>query len=131
MGYNIEVSIDISKNPNLTQVKGDIIDFAFELNCEHYYYLFEMEGGCKFKRNHCIIIINFDDDHITECSTFFKTIKKMKNVHIECVYEDDVVCKLIYASSYYLTTIEKDKVTKYTKFKRERSYSDNETMIIG
>ena len=35
MGYNIEVSIDIRKNTNLSEIKGDLIDYAFELNCDH------------------------------------------------------------------------------------------------
>jgi hypothetical protein len=130
MGYNIEVSIDIRKNTNLSEIKGNIIDYAFEMNCGHYYYLYEMEGNCKIPRNHCIIVINFDDDHIYDCSKFFKTIKKMSNVHVECIYEDSTVCKLIYASSYYLTKMDKSRVKIYTKFKRERSYSDNESTIL-
>jgi hypothetical protein len=54
----------------------------------------------------------------------------MKTLHIECIYDDEIVCKLIYASQYYQTTMEKDKAIKYNKFKRERSLSDNEKMIL-
>jgi hypothetical protein len=59
-----------------------------------------------------------------------KTIKKINGLHIECIYEDTLLCKLIYASQYYLKTIDKDKVIIYNKFKRERGYSDNENMIL-
>jgi len=89
-----------------------------------------MDGRCKIPRNHCIMVINFDDEQIFNCAAFLKLIKKMKIFHIECIYEDDVVCKLIYASQYYQTTMEKDRAIKYNKFKRERSLSDNEKMIL-
>jgi hypothetical protein len=130
MGYNIEIAIDIVKHPNLSELKSGIVELAFDNSCEYYYYLYEMEGGCKFKRNHCIIVFNFEEDNILECSKFLKKIRKMKELHIECIYEDTIVCKLIYASHYYLSTIEKENVIKYTKFKRERSYSDNENMLL-
>jgi hypothetical protein len=81
-------------------------------------------------RNHCIIIINFEDDQIFNCAEFIKTIKKINGLHIECIYEDTLICKLIYASQYYLKNIDKDKVVTYNKFKRERGYSDNENMLL-
>ena len=130
MGYNIEISINMLKHTNLSELKKNITDFALDSNCDHYYYLYEMEGRCKIPRNHCIIVINFDDNEIFNCSLFLKNIKKIKDLHIECIYEDDIVCKLIYASQYYLSTVEKDKVIKYNKFKRERSLSDNEKIIL-
>jgi hypothetical protein len=130
MGYNIEISIDMVKHPNLSEIKRDIIELAFDFLCEYYYYLYEMEGGCKFKRNHCVIMFNFEEENIFLCSKFLKRVRQMKDLHIECIYEDTINCKLIYASRYYLTTMEKDNVIKYTKFKRERGYSDNENMLL-
>jgi hypothetical protein len=89
-----------------------------------------MDGGCKIPRNHCIMVINFDDEQIFNCAAFLKLIKRLKTFHIECIYEDDIVCNLIYASKYYQTTMGKDRAIKYNKFKRERSLSDNEKMIL-
>jgi hypothetical protein len=57
-------------------------------------------------------------------------LKKMKDLHIECIYDDEIACNLLYASQYYLTTIEKDKVIKYNKNKRERSLSDNDKTVL-
>jgi hypothetical protein len=119
------------KHPNVSEIKKDITDFALDSNCNHYYYLYEMEGRIRIPRNHCIIVINFDDNEIFNCAHFLKTIKKIKDLHIECIYDDEIVCKLLYASSYYLTTIDKDKAIKYNKNKRERSLSDNETIILN
>ena len=130
MGYNIEVSIDILRHTNISEVKKQIADSALDFECNHYYYLYEMEGGCKIPRNHCIMVINFDDEQIFNCAAFLKLIKRLKTFHIECIYEDDIVCNLIYASKYYQTTMGKDRAIKYNKFKRERSLSDNEKMIL-
>jgi len=129
MGYNIEISINIKKNPNLTEVKKIITDLALDYNCNHYYYLYEIENS-TIPRNHCVIVVNFDDCDIFSCATFLKKIRKMKDLYIECIYEDNVACKLIYASQYYITTMEKDKAIKYNKFKRERSLSDNEKVLL-
>ena len=130
MGYNIEVSIDIVKHPNLSQLKKEITDFALDSGCDHYYYLYEMAGGGQRQRNHCIIVINFDDSYTFYCAKFLKTIKRNKDLHIECIYEDNIICKLIYASRYYQTTMERGNAIKYNKFKRERSLSDNEKIIL-
>jgi hypothetical protein len=130
MGYNIEVSIDLLRHTNISEVKKQIADSALDFECNHYYYLYEMEGRCKIPRNHCIMVINFDDEQIFNCAEFLKLIKRLKTFHIECIYEDDIVCNLIYASKYYQTTMGKDRAIKYNKFKRERSLSDNEKMIL-
>jgi hypothetical protein len=130
MGYNIEISFNMLKHANVSELKKMITDFALDCCCDHYYYLYELEGKCKLPRNHCIIVVNFEDDEIFNCSTFVKKVRKMKDLYIECIYEDEIRCKLIYASQYYLTTMDKDKVVKYNKFKRERSLSDNEKLIL-
>uniref|UniRef100_A0A6C0LDW0 Uncharacterized protein n=1 Tax=viral metagenome TaxID=1070528 RepID=A0A6C0LDW0_9ZZZZ len=130
MGYNIDISIDMVKHPDLSGLKKEITDFAIDSGCGHYYYLYEIEGGGQRKRNHCIIVVNFDDESIFDCAYFLKKIKKNKDLHIECIYEDSIVCKLIYASRFYQTTMDRDKAIRYNKFKRERSLSDNEKTLL-
>lgn len=130
MGYNIEISFNMLKHSNVSELKKYITDYALDLNCDHYYYLYEVEDNNKIPRNHCIIVVNFSDNELFNCSLFLKDVKKMKDIYIECIYEDEIVCKLIYASQYYLTTVDKDKVIKYNKFKRERSLSDNEKLVL-
>jgi len=130
MGYNVEIAFDMIKHSNVSELKQIISSFALDFNCDHYYYHYDMENGVKFNRNHCIVIVNFNDDETFNCAGFIKTIKKINGLHIECIYEDTLVCKLIYASQYYLKNIDKNKVIVYNKFKRERSHSDNEKMIL-
>jgi hypothetical protein len=131
MGYNIEVAIDVNKHPNLSETKKFVTDMALEMNCDHYYYIFDYQGNCKQVRNHCIIVINYDDQYLFDCSKLMKKLKKIPDLHIECIYEDSIVCKLIYASKYYLSTMERENVVKYNQFKRERGFSDNENMLLN
>ena len=88
-----------------------------------------MEGGCKLSRNHCILAVNFESQEIQNCSKFIKSVKQIKETYIESVYEEND-SKLIYASPYYLKIIDKGSVDNYKKFKRERSYSEDEIMIL-
>jgi hypothetical protein len=131
MGYTIEVSFDILKHSNISELKKTIVDHALDLNCDNYYYYYDMDGMVKIPRNHCIIAINFLEEETFNCAKFIKKIKKMPNIHIECIYEDDIACKLIYASNFYLKNVDKSKVVVYNKFKRERGYSDNEKYILN
>ena len=130
MGYNVEIAFDMIKHGNVSELKEIISSFALDFNCDHYYYHYEMENDVKFKRNHCVVIVNFDDNETFNCARFVKTIKRINGLHIECIYEDNIACKLIYASQYYMTTMEKDTAIKYSKFKRERSLSDNERVLL-
>lgn len=131
MGYNIEVAINIMKCPNISEIKRNVTNMALDYNCDNYYYLYEYQGNCKHERKHCIIVINYDDEFIFDCANLVKKLKKMPELHIECIYDDNIVCKLIYASKYYLSTIERENAIKYNKFKRERGFSDNENMILN
>ena len=140
MGYNIEISINMLKHANITEVKREIVDIALDLDCTYYYYIYEYEDRIKFPRNHCIIVVNFDsennennenNDKMFKCARFLKIVKKMKDLYIECIYDDDILCRLIYASAYYLKNVERDKAIKYSKYKKERSYSEEERVLLS
>jgi hypothetical protein len=131
MGYNIEVAVNIVKYPNYSETKSNVTNMALDYNCDHYYYFYDYQGNCKQERSHCIIVINYNDDFMFDCAALLKKLKKIPGLHIECIYEDSIICKLIYASKYYLSTIEVENVIKYNKFKRERGFSDNENMLLN
>jgi hypothetical protein len=42
-----------------------------------------------------------------------------------------VTCKLLYASQYYLTTMEKSKIKMYHEFRKEQKYTETESIIIN
>jgi len=133
MGYTLEVSFDITKHPDVTSVKRHISDMALDLLCDHYYYYYETDNGDernKIPRNHCIVAVHFNESEIFQCAEFIKQMKKIRDIYIECIYEDDVTCKMIYASRYYLKNVDKGGVTIYNRFKRERGYSDHEQLLL-
>ena len=87
-----------------------------------------MENNKFINRNHIVYVIIFEDSDIHNLFTFISKIRRKRAVYIECLYEENILCKMLYASQYYLTTMEKDRVIKY---KRERSYSEDEKMLIN
>lgn len=129
MVYNIEISFNILKHHSVTKIESDIINLANSYECISYYFISEMENNLRQNRNHIIFVVSFDEFNIKNIESFIKEIRKLKNVYIECLYEDDIKCKLIYASQYYLSIIDKDKIIMYNK--RKRSYSEDENMLLN
>ena len=69
---------------------------------------------------------------MTNFTSFIKIIKRIKDIYIECIYEDIIICKLIYASPYYLKTMNKSNVILYKEFKKEEGkHTENEKMILN
>lgn len=135
MGYTVEISIDVLKQRNINGLKEIVESLAIEHHCSHYYHMYEMEKNLAIQRNHCVIAVAFEDSEVMNCSKFIKYLKnRFKGVmFLECIYQDNIGgigCKLIYASPCYLKQVEKDKVSKYVKYKRERSHSENEVMLL-
>ena len=114
MTYIIEISINIKKNSNISEITNNIISIANEHRMNKFYKEFEFIGkNRQIYRNHCILIIEFEE-HDELVSLFIKKIKKIKTTRIECIALDDVIYKLIYASRNYLNIME--KWTKLTLF---------------
>lgn len=128
MGYIVEISISLSCHANFSTIKNDIENIAFLHNCESVHEDYEMEGGTKIARNHCILTVHFEEDEIMNCAKFIGKIKKLKETHIESVCEADF--KLIYASKYYLSTMDKGCMEKYKRLKRDRGYTDGELTLL-
>jgi len=127
MVFNIEISVPI------LELNSEIEKCIIELGTKHHsisnYSFSEMENNNRINRNHFIYVFIFDEYNIKELEYFIKDIRKIKNTNIECLYEENITCKLIYASSYYLSTVDKDKVMMYHK--RKRSYSEDETLLVN
>ena len=128
MGYNIEVSFNTIKNPNVTEYEQEIIKIAENMDCNGFYKLYDFEKNLSPDRNHIIINVNFDNT--TQFTQFIKKIKKIKGIYIEIIYNDSLKTDILYASPYYLTTMDKYLSKTYKKNRRERSYSEDETIIL-
>jgi len=130
MGYNIEVSFNILKNSSVTEIQNRIINGAEFYECEFFYEDYEYNSNAQFKRNHCIITFIFSEKNIDKLVKFVRFIKNTSGVYLESIYHDNSN-SILYASQYYITQ-KMDKMCGkiYKQERRERSYSDDENMIL-
>lgn len=131
MGYTIEVSFDITKNSSVTQLQDTIRNVAKECECESFYEDYEYDSHVQFKRNHCVMTAIFSQKNIDELLYFLQFIKRTEGIFLEMIY-DDIANLVLYASQYYITQkMNKINGNIYKKERRERSYSDDENMILS
>ena len=132
MGYNIEVSFNTLKH-NITETQQLIINIAVENGCNYYYNDFEFENNLCYNRNHCVITLSFQNyvyniDYIVK---FLKIIKNIKGIYIESIYDNDTN-NILFASKFYLTQMMDKHIAKMYKLnKRERSLSEDDTLIMN
>jgi hypothetical protein len=130
MGYNIEVSFNLMKHTHVTETQNLIVALALENGCDYFYNDYEFEINLRDKRNHNVITINFENYDIDKIVNFLKKIKLIQGVYIESIYDDNSN-NLLFASKYYLTQmIDKHLANNYKINKRERSYSEDDTIIL-
>ena len=131
MGYIIEVSFNIFKNSNITEIEEEIISFAKKCNSTFFYSNCEMEKNIRIQRNHTVITAHFEEDKkMEDLLCFLNYIKKQKGIYIESIYNEETN-QMLYASQYYLTMMDKFLSKKYQTNKRSRSYSEDETIILN
>jgi hypothetical protein len=129
MGYNIEVSFNILKNKNVSELEDYITSVAKDCKCSSSYSLIEMETNTFMQRNHNVITSIFDEMNVNDLVNYIKTIKKIKGIYIESIFNEETN-QIIYASQYYLTILDKFSSNTYKSNKRTRSYSEDETIIM-
>jgi hypothetical protein len=129
MVYNVEISFNILKNKNVSELENFITLLAKDNNCSLCYSMIEMENTSLMQRNHSIITSIFKEVNIKDLVEFIKIIKKMNGIYIESIFNEETN-QIIYASKYYLTIMDKYISNNYQLNKRKRSYSEDETMII-
>ena len=131
MGYNIEVSFDILKNSSATELQNTVRNFAEECGCETFYEDYEYDHYAQFKRNPCVMSVDFSQKNITNFLQFLKFIKHKEGLFLELIY-DDITHLIVYASQYYITQKMNKATSKiFIRERRERSYSDDENMILN
>ena len=131
MGYNVEVSFNILKHSSVTELQEFVKEQAHSCGCNSCYEDYEYETNVQFKRNHCIMVSNFDETNTLYFIDFLKNIKCVPGLYIECIY-NDTNNSILYASSYYLTQkMEKRFAKTFKAEKRKRSYSEDDIMILN
>ena len=121
MGYLMELSINIKKNTNLSELKQSVKTLAEKNNCSFMYDSYEyIVNNRYYFRNHCIITMEFPDDDANLIS-FINSIKKNKKVHIEMLSYENIKYSLMYASKKYLNLMEKEEAKSYLKLKSQKN----------
>jgi len=129
MGYNIEVSFNILRNSSVTQLQAMVKNYAEYCCCESFYEDYEYETKSQFKRNHCIITIVFGEN-LNYLLDFLRFIRSIEGLFLESIYDEESRT-LLYASHYYVTQkMNKLNAKTFKRERRERSYSDDENMIL-
>jgi len=131
MMYNIEVSFNILKNGSVTELLETVRMFADKCLCDNFFEDYEFENKVQFKRRHCIMTVIFPKDKINNMIEFLNIVKKIKGLYIETIY-DEYNHSILYASQYYITQkMDKFSVKKFKTERRQRSYSNDEKMIMS
>ena len=103
MTYIVELSFDLCKNKNVSEIKELLSFLAEKYNSITHYFTHEVEGkGRIIDINDCIHTISFDDNS-TDLLNYIKKINKLKFIKIDCIYSDKDEINLIYTSKKYLS----------------------------
>lgn len=131
MGYAIELSRKIN-NTNMVTNCNNFDECIRNLahNSDSYYTMNEHNENTSKKNKKklqliSVYVVIFSENNFDDFLKFIKQIKKEKNIYIECIYQDDVTCDIIYASSKYLKKNDKDFVKLY-----KQNLNKNNSKII-
>ena len=89
MGYNIEVSFDILKNSSVTELQNMVRNFAEECGCDTFYEDYEYDHFAQFKRNHCVMSVDFSQKNITNFLQFLKFVRNNEGLFLELIYDEN------------------------------------------
>ena len=130
MAYQIEISVNLSKITNLSEIKQLLLNKANDCKLEDYYTIYEHIGkNRQVYRNHCVITFLFLE-HDELLADFIRYAKKIKNINIESVGLDKGKFQLMYASKKYLNMMEKEYVDKYLTLKRANKLYKQDSIIF-
>lgn len=130
MVYQIEVSVNLNKVTNLTEIKSMLLTKAEECKLEDFYTIYEHIGkNRQIYRNHCVLVFLFiENDELL--ADFIRYSKNIKYTSIECVGLDKGKFELMYASKKYLNMMEKEFAQKYLVKKRANELYKQDSIIF-
>lgn len=118
MGYAIELSFDVRKGDMWWSQLDTRRGLAEEYGCEMQYFTHEIEGrGKQTLKSDSIQVIIFAEDNIDNFIQFLRILRKESKNYIDCIYQDDTMCNLMYASPRYIRKMDKNIARV---FRRER-----------
>ena len=130
MAYQIEISVNLNKITNLSEIKQLLLNKADDCKLEDYYIIYEHMGkNRQIYRNHCVITFLFLE-HDELLAEFIRYAKKIKNISIESLGLDKGKFELMYASKKYLNMMEKEYVDRYLTLKRANKLYKQDSIIF-
>ena len=130
MAYQIEISVNLNKITNLSEIKQLLLNKADDCKLEDYYTIYEHMGkNRQIYRNHCVITFLFLE-HDELLAEFIRYAKKIKNISIESLGLDKGKFELMYASKKYLNMMEKEYVDRYFTLKRANKLYKQDSIIF-
>ena len=83
MAYNIELSLKLKQQSNITSTINNIIEDSYKFSCSNHYINYEYIYKKKIViRNSCVISLTFDDNP-RDISKFIRKIKKFNPQFLE------------------------------------------------
>lgn len=127
----IELSFLLYKVVSLRNIQETIQSTIDKYNIENYYFDFEIEDNKRIEQKG-LYTVHFEENKLNtlEIVSFLRRIKTIPNVYLECVYRDNISCDIIYASKFYLKSMEKVYHEKYIDNKKKRAYSETEFELL-
>jgi hypothetical protein len=130
MEYIIEIFFDLKKVKNIISTKEFLRDLAYSSNCSMQYFIHEIDGHSRIiDNNTCIYYINFSEENFNNLINLIKIIKEntndiLKNIIIDCIYEDGEQNNMIYASQNYIRLINKSDQNKIKPINKQNTYHE-------
>lgn len=129
MVYNIELSLKLKQQSNITSTINSIIEDSYKYSCNNHYVNYEYIYKKRVViRNSCVISLTFHDNP-RDISKFIRKIKKNRSINIECVSYEDTMIDLLYASKQYLNIMEKSQMKEYLE-KKKNGLLDTTSIIM-
>lgn len=130
MVFNINFSFDV-KSVNISMTQNTLLDIAKDYNADNCYFSFEDTLTKKNINIFCIFSLSFTSDMLNNMILCINKIQNVSKIRLDCIFEENITFRLIYASKSYLLSSEKNSVSNYKKFHRERSYSETDSYILN
>ena len=119
MGYAVELSFDVRKGGAWWSQLDRYRNLAEEYGCIMQYFTHEIEGrGKTTLRSDSVQVVTFAEEDLDNFLGFIRTLRKEPKNYIDCIYQDDTTCNLLYASPRYIRKMDKNIARSFRKERR-------------
>ena len=125
MVYLIELSINLHKIKNLSNIQQALVKKAKKCGMETYYKTNEFIENKKY----CIILFNFANEKKLIVS-FIKYVKILSEVNIETIGYDNFSYQVMYISNKYLNKMNIEQAKKYLEEKKNGELYEQGSIIL-